>query len=160
MKQDIIKAVVFLRENSNIPSEVIELMKSASLEKLEEIETKIETRWTENLDFDGLKKRITQLTESDVKKAGEGMFDVKIKYRKKLYTFNSLKESYTLNKDNCGFSRNHHNHSAQPTKESIFHDREDVNVTIWRDLLVSVKEKLNERKIYITTKKWTAEVKY
>lgn len=73
--------------------------------------------------------------------------------------FKGLKETYTLNEKNCGFSRNHY-YTEQPTKQSIFHDSEDVDVTVWKDLFVSAKENLETNTIELQTKKWTAEVKY
>lgn len=54
LKKEIIEAVIFLREkNQSIPSETIEFMKQASLEKLRHPTEEIKTYWIDHWDKKG-----------------------------------------------------------------------------------------------------------
>ena len=93
----------------------------------------------------------------DVPAQRMGIFNLKINHNGYDYNFHSLKENYSGNDDLCGFGLNHHfeNCSEQPTKSSIFHDTEDIDVCVWREDFISAEKEL-DNKINIKTKKWNA----
>jgi len=84
-----------------------------------------------------------------------GIFNLDIKYNGDNYNFHSLKENASGNADLTGFGLNHHfgNVRELPTKESIFHDSEDISIDIWREEIVNIEKKA-EREINIVTTKW------
>ena len=106
------------------------------------------------MDFNEFKSFIKSI---DVPTQRMGIFNLKINYDGNDYNFHSLKENYSGNDDLCGFGLNHHfeNCAEQPTKRSLFHDREDIDVGIWREEFISA-EKESDNKINIKTKKWNA----
>ena len=106
------------------------------------------------MDFNEFKSFIKSI---DVPTQRMGIFNLNINYNRRNYSFRSLKENYSANDDLFGFGLNHHfeNCAEQPTKRSIFHDEEDIDIDIWKDDFISA-EKESENKINIKNKKWTA----
>jgi len=84
----------------------------------------------ETLSFDEIKLYLSKVNED------YGIFDLHILNCGKEYFFKHLKETYTLNDNNFGFSKSH-GVSEQWCKRSQFHDEEDVYVTIDRSVFIS-----------------------
>ncbi len=110
------------------------------------------------MDFNEFRSFIRSI---EVPKQRMGVFNLEIIHEGEKYHFYNLKENCGYNDDLFGFGLNHHfeNCAEQPTKNSIFHDSEDVSVDIWRNDFVSA-EKKSENKVHLKMKDWGAMITF